>query len=117
MSFPVLLVFGLVVGLVARAIMPGGQRLGWLATMLWGVVGSFVGGFVGALLTSSHRVLDFDTASLFGSVLGALLALAIGEASGARQRTSTGRAQALALASLNLSSRRNKSSGATGFTR
>ena len=74
------LTFALVVGFLARAIMPGPQRMGWLGTTLVGVAGSFIGGFVGALLTSTNRVLDFDTAALVGSVLGALLALAIGEA-------------------------------------
>lgn len=80
MSVLLFLVFGVVVGFLARAIMPGPQRMGWLATTLVGIAGSLIGGFVGALLTSTNRVLDFDTAGLFGSVLGALLALAIGEA-------------------------------------
>ena len=84
MSILLFLVFGLVVGLLARAIMPGSQKMGWLGTMLLGVVGSFVGGFIGALLTSSNRVLDFNTAGLIGSVIGALIALAIGEASRTR---------------------------------
>ena len=77
MSIILFLVFGLVVGFLARAIMPGTQKMGWLSTMLLGIIGSFVGGFIGALITSS-RVLDFNTAGLIGSVVGALIALAIG---------------------------------------
>lgn len=77
MSIILFLVFGLVVGFLARAIMPGSQKMGWLATMLLGVVGSFIGGFLGALITSS-RVLDFNTAGIIGSLIGALIALAIG---------------------------------------
>jgi uncharacterized membrane protein YeaQ/YmgE (transglycosylase-associated protein family) len=77
MSILLFLVFGLVVGFLARAIMPGSQKMGLLATMLLGVIGSFVGGFIGAMLTSS-RVLDFNTAGLIGSVIGALIALAVG---------------------------------------
>ena len=76
MGILLFLVFGLVVGFLARAIMPGTQKMGWLATMLLGVVGSIIGGFIGALISDS-RVLDFNTAGLIGSVLGALIALAV----------------------------------------
>jgi uncharacterized membrane protein YeaQ/YmgE (transglycosylase-associated protein family) len=77
MGLVLFLVFGLVVGFLARAIMPGSQKMGMLATMLLGVVGSFIGGFIGALLTDS-RVLDLNTAGLIGSIVGALIALAVG---------------------------------------
>ena len=50
MGLILFLVFGLIVGFIARAIMPGTQKMGMLATMLLGVVGSFVGGFIGALI-------------------------------------------------------------------
>jgi uncharacterized membrane protein YeaQ/YmgE (transglycosylase-associated protein family) len=43
---------------------------------LLGVVGSFIGGFIGAVLTDS-RVMDFNTAGMIGSVIGALIALAV----------------------------------------
>jgi uncharacterized membrane protein YeaQ/YmgE (transglycosylase-associated protein family) len=76
MSLILFLVFGLVVGFIARAIMPGSQKMGMLATLVLGVVGSFIGGFIGALLTDS-RVLDFNTAGLIGSIIGALIALAV----------------------------------------
>ena len=76
MSILFFLVFGLVVGFIARAVMPGSQKMGLLPTMLLGVVGSFIGGFIGALITDS-RVLDFNTAGLIGSVIGALVALLV----------------------------------------
>ena len=76
MSILFFLVFGLVVGFIARAVMPGSQKMGLLPTMLLGVVGSFIGGFIGALITDS-RVLDFNTAGLIGSVIGALVALVV----------------------------------------
>jgi uncharacterized membrane protein YeaQ/YmgE (transglycosylase-associated protein family) len=76
MNIILFLVFGLVVGFIARAVMPGSQRMSMLATMLLGVVGSFIGGFVAALLTHT-RVLDFNTTGLIGSVIGALIALVI----------------------------------------
>ncbi|MDF3066610.1 MAG: hypothetical protein K0R38_2211 [Polyangiaceae bacterium] len=77
MGIILFLVFGIVVGFIARAVMPGSQKMSLLATMLLGVVGSFIGGFIGALLTDS-RVMDFNTAGLIGSVIGALIALAVG---------------------------------------
>jgi uncharacterized membrane protein YeaQ/YmgE (transglycosylase-associated protein family) len=76
MSIIFFLVFGLVVGFIARAVMPGSQKMGLVATMLLGVVGSFIGGFIGALITD-NRVLDFNTAGLIGSVIGALIALLV----------------------------------------
>lgn len=68
------LVFGFVVGLVARAIMPGDQKMGILGTTIVGVVGSFIGGALGSLLTNA-RVADFTTAGFLGSVIGAFLLL------------------------------------------
>lgn len=68
------LVFGFVVGLLARAIMPGEQRMGMLMTTVLGVVGSFIGGFLSSLFTH-HRVTDFHTAGVIGSVIGALIVL------------------------------------------
>ena len=76
MSIILFLVFGLVVGFIARAIMPGSQKMGVGATMALGVVGSFIGGFLGALITDS-RVTDFNTAGVIGSIIGALIALAV----------------------------------------
>ena len=41
------LVFGLVVGVIARWLVPGDGAGGWLTSLLIGVLGSFVGGFLG----------------------------------------------------------------------
>lgn len=76
MSILFFLLFGLVVGFVARAVMPGTQKMGLIATMALGVIGSFVGGFLVALVTS-NRVTDLNTAGVIGSVVGALLLLAV----------------------------------------
>jgi uncharacterized membrane protein YeaQ/YmgE (transglycosylase-associated protein family) len=76
MSILLFLVFGLIVGLIARALLPGRQRLGLIATMLLGVAGSFVGGFIGALITDS-KVTDLNTAGIIGSVIGAILLLVV----------------------------------------
>ena len=71
------LAFGLIIGLLARALMPGEQKMGLFMTMLLGVAGSFIGGFLSSLVTS-HRVTDFHTAGIIGSVIGALLLLFVG---------------------------------------
>ena len=44
------LIVGLVVGAIARFIMPGEQKMGWIMTILLGVGGSFAAGFVGQAL-------------------------------------------------------------------
>jgi uncharacterized membrane protein YeaQ/YmgE (transglycosylase-associated protein family) len=76
MSIILFLVFGLVVGLLARAIMPGSQKMGFGMTALLGVAGSFVGGFLASLITHD-RITDLNTAGLIGSVIGAIVVLAI----------------------------------------
>ena len=78
------LLFGLVVGLIARAVMPGTQRMGALATMLLGCVGSLVGGVISALLFGG-RWDSPNTAGWIGSILGALLILAL--VGGTRRRS------------------------------
>ncbi len=77
MSIIFFLVFGLVVGLIARALMPGEQRMGLFMTAILGVVGSFVGGFLVSLVTS-NRVTDFNTAGVVGSIIGAMVVLFVG---------------------------------------
>jgi uncharacterized membrane protein YeaQ/YmgE (transglycosylase-associated protein family) len=77
MNILLFLVFGLVVGLLARAIMPGRQSMGLVMTMVLGVLGSFIGGFLWAALVTHTSVTDFNTSGLVGSVLGSLLTLFI----------------------------------------
>ncbi len=76
MGIGLFLLFGLVVGFIARAVMPGTQKMGLIATMILGVVGSFVGGFLVSLVTD-NRVTDLNTAGMIGSVVGALLLLLV----------------------------------------
>ena len=44
------LIVGLIAGFIARALVPGPDPMGWLGTMVFGIVGSFVGGTLAALL-------------------------------------------------------------------
>jgi uncharacterized membrane protein YeaQ/YmgE (transglycosylase-associated protein family) len=76
MGIILFIVFGLIAGLLARAITPGTQKMGLAMTALLGVAGSFIGGFVVSLLTH-HRVADLHTAGMVGSILGAVALLLI----------------------------------------
>ena len=75
MSILWFLVVGLVAGLIARALLPGRQSMGLVATLLLGIVGSFVGGFIGSLFSPSRRVLDLHPSGLIMSVVGAIVVL------------------------------------------
>lgn len=71
-----LLVFGLIAGFIARALVPGDDSMSIGATLVLGIVGSFIGGFLGWALFGK----DFDEGALqpsglIGSVVGAILAL------------------------------------------
>ena len=73
-----LLVFGLVVGILARLLVPGRQRLGILGTLLLGVVGSLIGGVVAnALGTGDIWELNFIGAVV--AIAAAVVLIVIGE--------------------------------------
>ena len=65
-------IVGLVVGLVARAILPGTQSLGLILTAVLGIAGSYVAGFVGQALGWYSAG---QGAGFIGSVLGAIVLL------------------------------------------
>ena len=78
-------VFGFLAGLVARALMPGKQGLGLIATTLLGIAGSFVGGFLASLLRGGNwRVVE--PSGFVGAVVGAFVLLLIGSALGRNHR-------------------------------
>ena len=74
----VLLVVGLLAGALARLLVPGPDPMSLAATWLLGVLGSFVGGFIGYVLFGA----DIDdgavqTSGIIGSVIGAIILLLI----------------------------------------
>jgi uncharacterized membrane protein YeaQ/YmgE (transglycosylase-associated protein family) len=72
----VLIVVGLVVGLIARLLVPGRDNIGLLGTILLGIVGSFVGGFLWQLIEYHHiETHHFQTVGIIGSILGAIVVL------------------------------------------
>jgi uncharacterized membrane protein YeaQ/YmgE (transglycosylase-associated protein family) len=76
MHFIAFLIFGLIIGLIARALMPGRQSIGIVLTALLGMAGSLLGGFLGILLFGG-RPGEPVAAGWIGSILGALLLLGI----------------------------------------
>jgi uncharacterized membrane protein YeaQ/YmgE (transglycosylase-associated protein family) len=73
MHFLVFLFFGLVVGALARLIVPGREPGGWVVSMILGVLGSFAGGFLGRLL-GFYR--DGEPAGFVMSLIGAIIVVA-----------------------------------------
>ena len=71
-----LIIIGFFAGFIARAFVPGRQSMTILQTILLGVIGSFVGGFLGRLLF--HHGSGFvQTSSWIGSIIGSVIALLI----------------------------------------
>ena len=74
----ILLVMGLIAGALARAIVPGQDSMGIGGTIVLGIVGSFVGGFLGyAIRGKDVENGAFQVSGIVGSVLGAILVLLI----------------------------------------
>jgi uncharacterized membrane protein YeaQ/YmgE (transglycosylase-associated protein family) len=73
------LLFGLIVGLLARALYPGRQAMGWLTTSVLGMIGSLVGGLIGHALWGGNSQPDgtwgFTPGGWVLSIAGALLVL------------------------------------------
>lgn len=67
------LLIGLVAGALARLLVPGRDPMGVGGTLLLGLVGSLVGGFLGNLLQRGDQ--DLSPAGLVGSIIGAIVAL------------------------------------------
>ena len=72
------LVFGLVVGALARLLVPGRQRLGIVMTLLLGVVGSLVGGAVASALGTGD-VWELNFLGAVVAILTAVVLIVIGE--------------------------------------
>jgi uncharacterized membrane protein YeaQ/YmgE (transglycosylase-associated protein family) len=83
------IVIGLVAGLIAKAIMPGRDPGGFIVTMLLGIAGALLGGWVGSALTG-QGLEGFSFWSLFLAVVGALVLLGLYRlATGSRHRRAT----------------------------
>lgn len=88
MSILFFILFGLVVGVLARLVLPGRQNISLLMTMALGVVGSLVGGFVATALGTG----EYDELNILGTIVAvataALLIAVVAGTSGRSRRTS-----------------------------
>ena len=76
MSFIWMIIVGLVAGLLARAIKPGSDPMGWIMTIVLGIVGALLGGFLAGLVGIDA---DGGFTGLIFSVIGAIILLFIYE--------------------------------------
>ena len=85
-----LIVIGLIAGFIARAIIPGKQSMGILMTIVLGIVGSFVGGFLGFVLFGADPNGGFlQPAGIIGSIIGSIIVLGLYVFFARRRSTST----------------------------
>jgi len=68
------ILFGLVAGVIAKLLMPGKDPGGFIVTILIGIAGAFLGGFIGQAV-GLYR--EGEAAGMFMAILGAILLLAI----------------------------------------
>jgi uncharacterized membrane protein YeaQ/YmgE (transglycosylase-associated protein family) len=80
------IVIGLIAGAIARLVVPGTGGMGIAATIVLGIVGSLVGGFLGYVLFG-HDLSEgaFQLSGLLGSIIGAIIALLIYKAVGGKR--------------------------------
>jgi uncharacterized membrane protein YeaQ/YmgE (transglycosylase-associated protein family) len=71
------IIFGFIVGLIARAIVPGRQAMGFVMTTVLGIAGSVVGGLAVSALADRNAA-GFTPAGFIGSIVGAIVLLVIG---------------------------------------
>ena len=80
-----LVVVGLIAGAAARGLVPGRQNITIGATIMIGIAGSFVGGFLGSLI-GSGSIFRLRRAGLIGSIIGAVIVLLVYQAMERRER-------------------------------
>lgn len=77
MSFLGFLLLGLIAGAIAKAILPGRQGGGWFITLLLGVVGALLGGWLGGLLFNVNLQEFFSLTTWILAIVGSLIVLLI----------------------------------------
>jgi uncharacterized membrane protein YeaQ/YmgE (transglycosylase-associated protein family) len=68
--------FGLIVGAIARLLVPGKQHMSWVMTALLGIVGSFVGGGISWLIFGSPEG-NYNPGGWIMSIVGAIIVVVI----------------------------------------
>jgi uncharacterized membrane protein YeaQ/YmgE (transglycosylase-associated protein family) len=71
------IITGFFIGLIARAVLPGSDKMGFIATIIVGIVGSLLGGYIGRLFKKPEPGAAFHPAGFFMSIVGAIVILLI----------------------------------------
>ncbi len=69
------IITGFLIGLIARAVLPGADQMGFIATTVLGILGSLAGGFIGGLISKPAEGSKFHPAGFLMSVIGAVVLL------------------------------------------
>jgi len=77
MGFFAFLILGLIAGAIAKAILPGRQGGGWIITLILGVVGAFLGGWLGGVLFNAPLQDFFSLQTWLLAIVGSLIVLLI----------------------------------------
>lgn len=80
MSFIGFLLLGLIAGAIAKLIIPGRQGGGWISTLILGVIGALLGGFLGGLLFHFDYQGFFHLGSWIVAIVGAIIVILIWQA-------------------------------------
>ena len=81
-----MLIVGAIAGYVARLLVPGRDPMGLVGTIVLGIVGSFIGGFLGYLLFDKDlNEGALQASGVIGSIIGAVIALLIHNATSSRR--------------------------------
>lgn len=75
LHFVWMFIVGIVIGAIARLILPGAQTMGILMTGVLGIVGSFVGGFIARIFSKPPEGAPFHPAGILLSIVGAVIVL------------------------------------------
>jgi uncharacterized membrane protein YeaQ/YmgE (transglycosylase-associated protein family) len=84
------IIFGLIAGVIAKLLMPGKDPGGFIITILLGIAGALLGGFIGQALWGSTGVSDWSFGSFGLAIGGAILLLALYRMIVGRRRTVAG---------------------------
>ena len=78
-----MIIMGLIVGVIARAIKPGADTMGWILTIVLGIIGALVGGFLAGMLGINA---NGGFTGLIFSVIGAIIVLFVYELATGKRR-------------------------------
>lgn len=77
MGFFAYLILGLIAGAIAKLILPGKQGGGWIATLVLGVIGALLGGWLGGMIFGADMNEFFSIESWLCAIGGALIVLVV----------------------------------------